>query len=196
MARRRWGGPAREELAGPPASPEEQERAARDVVLRQLTMMARSREQLREKILARGIAEEVAEQVLDRFTEVGLVDDAAFAETLVRTQRESRGLSRRGLAAELRKRGVEGDVAAEALSEIGDEEEFETALRLAQKRAAATSGLDRKVRERRIAGMLARKGYGASVAYRAVREALAAEGAQEEPPCEPAAGWDAAGNTP
>lgn len=170
--RRSSEGPAGEP-AGPPASKEDQERVARDVVLRQLSMMARSREQLREKVLAKGVGEDVAERVLDRFTEVGLVDDAAFAESLVRTQRESRGLSRRGLAAELRRRGVERDVVEEAVSAVGDEEEYETALRLARKRAAATAGLERQVRERRIAGMLARKGYGASVAYRAVREALA-----------------------
>ncbi|MDO5495829.1 MAG: regulatory protein RecX [bacterium] len=172
----RWKkGPAGEP-AGPPASEEEQERAAREIVLRQLAMMARSREQLREKILARGVSEPVAERVLDRFTEVGLVDDAAFAESLVRTQRESRGLSRRGLAAELTKRGVDREVLAEAVAAVGDEDEYETALRLARKRASATAGLERPVRERRIAGMLARKGYGASVAYRAVREAL-----EEEP---------------
>lgn len=172
MTPRRYGGGPDGEPAGPPASPAEQERAAREIVLRQLAIMARSREQLREKILAKGISEDVAEHVLDRFTEVGLVDDAAFAESLVRSKRESRGLSRRGMIAELRKRGVDGEVASEAISGIDDEDEYETALQLARKRAASTRGLERHVRERRIAGMLGRRGFGASVSYRAVRAAL------------------------
>ncbi|HZK04833.1 MAG TPA: regulatory protein RecX [Actinomycetaceae bacterium] len=163
------------EPAGAPATAENQEQAARAIVLRQLTITSRSREQLRVKLEQRGIPDDVSERVLDRFTEVGLIDDAAYAEMLVRTGRESRGLSRRGLAVELRKRGVDGDTAAAAIDAVDDEAEFATALRLAERKAASTIGLERAVRERRIAGMLARKGYGSSVVYRAVGEVLAAD---------------------
>lgn len=165
----------------PPASTEEQLRAAREIVLRQLSYRAHSREQLRGKLASRGVEPEIAEQVLDRFTEVGLVDDAAFAEWVVRSQRDSRGLSRRALAVELHKRGVDGDTAASALTDVQDD--YETALRLAQRKLEATAGLERAVRERRIAGMLARKGYGAAVTFRAVMEALDGEEPQdrEEP---------------
>lgn len=174
MARPRRGlQQAAPEPAGEPATPEQQERAAREIVLRQLTIQARSREQLRVKLEEKGISAQISEQVLDRFTAVGLIDDAAFAESVVRTQMQSRGLSRRGLSRELQQRGVGLEDAAAALDAIDDETEYATALQLARRKAAATAGLDREVRERRIAGMLGRKGYGASISYRAIREALA-----------------------
>lgn len=149
----------------------EQQRAAREIVLRALSVQARSRAQLRTKLDSKGIPPEVSEQVLDRFTEVGLVDDAAYAESIVRN-RGSRGLSRRGLQEEMRRRGVPKEIAAEAVAEVSDESEYDSALRLALKKVAATQGLEPAVRERRIVAMLGRKGYGGSVTYRAVREAL------------------------
>lgn len=173
-----WRRPVGEEPAGPPASPEEQEKLAREVILTQLSMMARSREQLRAKVLDRGVSEEIADAVLARFEEVGLVDDAAFAESLVRMQRESRGLSRRGLRHELTKRGVDAETAAEAVDAIDDEAEYATALELARKKARSVARLERPVQERRIASMLGRKGYGASISYRAMREALAEIGSE------------------
>ncbi len=43
--------------------------------------------------------------ILDRFEEVGLVDDAQYAEMIVRTRHAERGLSRRAISTELRRRG-------------------------------------------------------------------------------------------
>lgn len=145
---------------------------ARELVLRQLTTMPRSREQLRLKLAERGIDPAVITRVLDRFAAVGLVDDAQYAEMLVRTQRESRGLSRRALAQEMRARGISPEDAAGALEALTPQDEEEAALRLARRKARATAGLDRHVRERRILGMLARKGYPSGVSLRAVRTAL------------------------
>lgn len=159
-------------LPGPSVTPAEQERLARAVVLRQLTASPRTREQLRSKLEERGIEPTVATRVLDRFTEVGLVDDAQYAEMLVRTRRESRGLSRRALAQEMRARGVGAEDAAAALESITAADEEANAVALARRKAHATRGLDRQVRERRIAAMLARKGYPAGVAVRALRAAL------------------------
>lgn len=160
------------EPPGPPASPEEQERRAREIVLRQLSMMARSRHQLAEKLRGAGITEPVIAAVLDRFTEVGLVDDAAYAESFVRQGREGRSLSKRALKMELARRGVEGEIAEESLSGITTEDEEGVARRLAEKKARSTAGLEYRVRERRIAGALARKGFAPGVVYRVTREVL------------------------
>ncbi|NLI19535.1 MAG: regulatory protein RecX [Actinomycetales bacterium] len=155
-----------------PTTREQQEATARAVVLRQLSVMARSREQLRLTLGARGIPDEVAAAVLDRFEEVGLVDDSAYADMLVRTQREQRGLSRRALEKEMRRRGVDESAATPALAAITAEDEFATALEQARKKARATRGLERPVRERRIAAMLGRRGYSVDVVLRATRTAL------------------------
>ncbi|WP_445263091.1 regulatory protein RecX [Pseudokineococcus sp. 1T1Z-3] len=149
---------------------------ARAVALRQLTTAPRSRAELAQKMAGKGVQEEVAAAVLDRLEEVGLVDDEAYAGMLVRSRQETRGLARRGLAHELRRKGVEDDVAQGALAEVTDDDERAAAERVVERKLRATRGLDRSVRERRLAGVLARKGYPAGLAYAVVRAALDGEG--------------------
>ena len=149
---------------------------AQAIALRQLTMAPRSRAQLRQAMDRKLVPAEVAEQVLDRLEEVKLVYDTAFAEGYVTYRRRERGLARRALAHELRTKGVDDETARTALDAIDPDDETETARALVARRLAATRGLDRNARIRRLAGMLARKGYPAGTAMAVVREALAAEG--------------------
>ncbi len=150
------------------------EAVARAIVLRQLTMRPRSRSQLAQKLRERGCPQDVAARVLDRMTEVGLVDDEAYAELLVRSKRATRGLARRALASELRSHGIEPEVADEALDAVGSEQERALAEELVAKRLRTLQGLDAQVQARRLAGMLARKGYPGEVAWPVIRDALAA----------------------
>jgi len=147
--------------------------AARQIVLRQLAMAPRSRAELAQKLAQRGCTAEVADAVLDRMTQVGLVDDEAYAHMLVRTQQAGRGLARRALARELRTKGIEGELADEALSSITDEDERDRARALVDKKLRAMHGLGLEVQTRRLAGMLARKGYSPSLSYAVIREAVA-----------------------
>ncbi|WP_459643064.1 regulatory protein RecX [Kineococcus sp. NUM-3379] len=153
---------------------------ARAIVLRQLTMAPRSRAQLAEKLATRDVPDDVAARVLDRFEEVGLVDDAAYAEMLVRSRQQTRGLARRALAQDLRRKGVDDDTAREALAGVTSEDEETAARELVARKLRTTRGVDPVKRAQRLAGMLARKGYGAGVAYRVVRDALDAEDAPVE----------------
>jgi regulatory protein len=120
----------------------------------------------------RGIPEEAAAAVLARFTEVGLIDDAAFARAWVESRHHGKGLARRALSAELKQRGVDGPDIKAAVSALDPADEFATARRLVAKGLGGTRGKPLPVRVRRLVGMLARKGYPAPVAYRVVREAL------------------------
>lgn len=156
----------------PSAVPDAHE-VARQIVLRQLAMTARSRAQLESKLAERGCPPQVAAQVLDRMQEVGLVDDEAYAGMLVRSQVATRGLSRRGLAYELRKKGIDADLAEQALDQVAPDDERQTARALVDKKMRTMAGLDKDVKTRRLAGMLARKGYSAGLAYAVIREALA-----------------------
>jgi regulatory protein len=151
------------------------ESVARSIALRLLTAAPRSRAQLEDALARRGVPAEVSERVLDRFTEVHLIDDVVYAEMLVRTRHSERGLARRALAQELRTRGIAADVAAEALAGLGPEDEEAAARDLVRRRAPSTAGLDPLRRRRRLAGMLARKGYGPGLALRVVDEALGPE---------------------
>ncbi len=125
----------------------------------------------------REIDEDVAEEILGRLEDVGLVDDAAFAAAWVESRHAGRGLARKALAHELRRRGVEDPLVDLAVADLDPEREFATAQALAARRLAGTRGLDAQVRIRRVAGVLARKGYSEALSFRVIREALEAEGA-------------------
>ncbi|UUU39646.1 recombination regulator RecX [Streptomyces sp. NBC_00162] len=169
--RDRGGREGRQEL--PPQSPEEQARA---ICLRLLTGSPRTRRQLADALDKRGIPEEVSQQVLSRYEEVGLIDDAAFAGAWVESRHRGRGLARRALAQELRTKGVHATLVQEALEQLDSDQEEQTARELVERKLRATQGLERDKRIRRLAGMLARKGYPEGMALRVVRRALEAEG--------------------
>jgi regulatory protein len=127
--------------------------------------------------------------VLDRFGEVGLIDDAMFARAWVESRHTGRGLAKRALAFELRRRGVEPSVVDRAVSALPAEQEEQTARALVAAKLASTRMLDPTARTRRLAGMLARKGYPPGLAFRVVRDALAEEGiADDQLPETPASG--------
>ena len=146
---------------------------ARQIVLRQLAMAPRSRAELMQKLEQRDCPAEVAATVLDRMTEVGLIDDQAYAQMLVRSQQSGRGLARRALARELRTKGIEDHLVEQALATISDEDERDRARALVDKRLRAMHGLGIDVQTRRLAGMLARKGYSSGVTFAVIREAIA-----------------------
>ncbi|MFF4686842.1 recombination regulator RecX [Streptomyces sp. NPDC001307] len=164
----------RGESSGDPAE------RARAICLRLLTGTPRTRKQLADALRKREIPEEVAEEVLSRFEEVGLIDDSAFADAWVESRHHGRGLARRALAQELRTKGVDSTLIDEAVSQLDSEQEEATARELVARKLRATRGLDRDKRLRRLAGMLARKGYPEGMALRVVRQALEEEGEDTE----------------
>ena len=145
--------------------------------LRLLTLAPRTRAQLADALRKHGVPDDIAEDVLGRFTDVGLIDDAAFARAWVESRHHGRGLSARALSAELRRRGVDDDQIRAAVDELSPEAEAETARLLVARKLAATRGLAPQARTRRLAGLLARKGYPPGLAFRVIREALEADGA-------------------
>ncbi|MFJ1640854.1 MULTISPECIES: recombination regulator RecX [unclassified Streptomyces] len=162
---------------GEPRDPVEQ---ARNICLRLLTGTPRTRKQLADALRKREIPDEAAEEVLSRFEDVGLIDDAAFADAWVESRHHGRGLARRALVRELRTKGVDSAVIDEAVGQLDSEQEEATARELVARKLRSTRGLDRDKRLRRLAGMLARKGYGEGLALRVVRQALEEEGEDTE----------------
>ncbi|MEV6022278.1 recombination regulator RecX [Streptomyces sp. NPDC052036] len=168
---------SRAEKGEPPADPVEQARA---ICLRLLTGSPRTRKQLADALRKREIPDDVAEEVLSRLEEVGLIDDGAFADAWVESRHHGRGLARRALARELRTKGVDSTLIGEAVGQLDTEQEEATARELVARKLRATRGLDRDKRLRRLAGMLARKGYSEGMALRVVRQALEDEGEDVE----------------
>jgi regulatory protein len=143
---------------------------AREICLRQLSARACSRAELATALGRRGVAPEIADAVLGRLAEVGLIDDGAFAAELVRSGHEHRGLGRRALAADLARRGVDEEVGAAALEVVHPEDEQARARELLGRRRQSLERLAPEARARRIAGLLARKGYAADVVARVLAD--------------------------
>lgn len=145
-------------------------------MLRQLTSSPKSRLQLSRKLAERNVPEDVAEAVLDRFEEVRLVDDADFAEMWVRSRSQTRKLAKGALRRELADKGIDPETAAGALEQLSDADEEAAARALVERKLRGFTGHeDRAERDkttRRLASMLARKGYQPSLAFRVVGEAL------------------------
>ena len=174
----------RREPAPLPSDPDELRELARNIVLRHLTGAPRSRHQLEERLADRGIPEDVGAEVLDRMEAVRLVDDAAFAETLVRSRHRGRGLARSALRRELKEKGVDGETAEEALEAVTGEDERAAAEELVAKKIRTRpvptgrdpeSRAERDRHVRRLVAMLGRKGYAPGLAFSVVRDAIDAQ---------------------
>jgi regulatory protein len=148
------------------------ESAARSIGLKLLDRAPRTRSELAGAMARRGVPDDAAAAVLDRFAEVGLIDDAAFATAWVDSRHHGRGLARRALASELRRRGIDEEIASEALSAVSIDDETIAADALVRRRLRSMSGLSREVKTRRLVAMLGRKGFGGSLAYGVVSRAL------------------------
>ncbi|MEV8000637.1 regulatory protein RecX [Pseudarthrobacter oxydans] len=149
---------------------------AQNIVYRQLTASAKSRLQLARKLAERNIPEDVAEAVLDRFQEARLINDAEFADMWVRSRSQSRKLAKGALRRELAEKGIDQETAAAALDQLTDADEEAAARQLVERKLRPGTDLqDQAARDkatRRLASMLARKGYQPSQAFRIVNEVM------------------------
>ena len=157
-----------------PADPKREEQA-RDVCLRLLTVRARTRAELEAALTKRGYPDDVSARVLDRLVDVGLLDDAAFAEQWVRTRRANAGKGKRALAAELRTKGVDPELIAETLDSV-DAGEWRVRAEELVATKLRREKLDDEVKvTRRLVAMLARRGYHQGMALDVVSTQLAQE---------------------
>ncbi len=164
---------------GPDADPGA---VAREIALRLLDVRDRTRRELERALAKRRVPEEAARAVLDRLTEVGLIDDRRFADATFDGQ-QRRQRSTRALRQELRTKGVDAEVIEQAASEVDDETDLAVARELVAKRARSLERFPHQVRYRRMAGQLARRGFSASVIATALRELPSDE--VDEGPSEP-----------
>ncbi|MGH3752835.1 MAG: regulatory protein RecX [Pseudonocardiaceae bacterium] len=138
--------------------------------MRLLTVRPRSRAELAEALRRSGIPEEVGEPVLDRLGEVGLVNDAVFAESVVHSGHRHRGLGSWALSTELRRRRVPDEIAGEAVAAVQPEDEQQRARELVRRKLRSSTARDPNTLVRRLAGMLSRRGYSEELTVRVVRD--------------------------
>ena len=146
--------------------------AAKQVLLRRLSHAPRTRKELAKDLKDKDISDEVANVALDRFEEVGLINDQDLASNYVSSQYERKGLGKNALRQQLRAKGVSDDVALEAISQISDDQEFQAAFALACKKIRSLQRDDAKTQLRKIVGVLARKGYSSNLAFSVAKEVI------------------------
>lgn len=156
------------------------ESVARAIALRKLAVAPQTRAQLDDAMARRGVPTQIRDRVLERFDDVGLIDDAMFARMWIESRHAGRGLAKKALAHELRRRGIDSALVDDAVAELTPEQEEAMARALVERKLRLMQGLDAATRTRRLAGMLARKGYPAGLAFRVVREALERQGVGED----------------
>src|ERR1700751_1676634 len=161
----------------PSISEPSREELARALCLRLLTARARTRAELAGQLAKRGYPDDLSTRVLDRLTDVGLLDDADFAEQWVHSRRANAGKGKRALAAELHTKGVDNDVITSVLGGINPAAERGRAEQLVRSRLRREKvGDDADVRvSRRLVAMLARRGFDQTLAYDVVSAELTTE---------------------
>lgn len=152
----------------------------REIALKALDRRAYGRAELGQYLARKGADEAVIEQVLDRFTEVGLIDDAAFASQWVDGRHRGRKLPRRALVNELRRKGLDDEVIAEAVAPIDREAEELAAHQLAVSKARSLHTQPYDVALRRLVGVLGRRGFNGGLAWAAAKAALAERGDESD----------------
>jgi len=161
--------PAERAAAGDPAAVAHDAERAREIALRSLNHAPRSAAQLRHKLISREVDPELADEIIQRYREVGLIDDAALAASIVRTRRAEKGLAPRAIRTELVRKGFEPALIDDVLADW-DGSIDPRALELARRKWDASSGADEATRTRRVVSLLARKGYSPSAAFAVVKE--------------------------
>lgn len=157
-----------------PETPSEAAERGRAILLRTLTRAPRSRFELRQRLIDRDIDPEIADELLDRFEEVGLIDDAQYAAMIVRTRHAERGQARRAIAQELRRKGISDAHAHDALAQLDSDDEMQRARELVARRIDSVRALPRDRAMRRLIGYLGRRGYSTSQALSVIQPALEA----------------------
>lgn len=170
----------------PEDAPGDPETVAKQICLRQLTAAAKPRAALADVLRRRGIPDDVAHSVLDRFTEVGLIDDEAYAAAYVSTKQRDRSLGAGALRVELRRKGLDDEIVAAAVADIDDVDERARAADLVARRIDAAMQRGSVAARRRLVGLLARRGYPSGLAYAVVSDAVAAYLAEFPDPDDPA----------
>ncbi len=169
MSRRR-----REPPADRPEEAADPESVVRSILLRRLSAAPRTRAELEKDLAQRGADPRVSAAVLDRFEEVGLIDDEAFASMWVESRHRGKALARSVLRQELRHRGIDSETIDAAVERIDDDDEWTRAREFARSKVRIKPGEDPRKALQRLAGQLARKGYPGGMCYSVAREALGA----------------------
>lgn len=144
----------------------EEMRKVRESALRLLGYRARSRAELRQRLLQKGFESSLVDEVLAALDRSGLINDAEFSESWVRARTGSRPMGRTRIAAELRQKGVDREVIDEALRTVDPDVEMDLALAVGRRKMEQLRDVDLHSARRKLAAALMRRGFPSEVCVR------------------------------
>ena len=141
--------------------------------LRFLEARQRSTAEVRRRLIGAGYREELVTGAIGQLTELGMLDDAAFAQTWVESRDRARPRSERALRRELAVKGIDREIVEGTMDERAagsPDADAEAARRLLQRNAGALARVpDPRARRERAYALLARNGFDSEVAAAAAR---------------------------
>jgi len=135
---------------------EDQRREALAAALRLVALGPRSEKEVRDRLRRRAFPVAAVDAAVERLRELGYLDDAAFARFFVEARQAAVPRSRRALAFELSRRGVDRETAGAAVETLSDED---AAYAAASRRLRSLRCLDRVTFTRRLGAFLANRGF-------------------------------------
>jgi regulatory protein len=148
-----------------------------------LSYRPRSEKEVRDRLRRGGFEQDAIEHAIARLHEWRYLDDADFARRWVENRTAHRPRGRRLLQQELRHKGIDVEIAREAIDDA-DLDETGAAEALARRRLPAYAGDDPAALRRRLGAYLARRGYAYDVIRIALDRALGEADEMEDPPPE------------
>jgi regulatory protein len=129
---------------------------AHNAALRLLAYRPRSEREIRQRLFRRGLPPQVVQETIARLREQGLLSDDAFARFWVETRDQNSPRGRRLLWKELSAKGIEREIARQAIDAVAEED---AALRAAQNKARQLQGEEYPTFRRRLGDFLLRRGF-------------------------------------
>ena len=166
-----------------------------EAAARSLSGAPRSRKSLEERLITAGYPVEHVRTAVARLVEIGHIDDERFGQALLDSRDRSRQRGDRALLQELRRRGIDDELAQRLLAQRaagesqGTEPVWGATLRVgeehaegAEERAARAAlaklrlrGGDVRAEAQRLAQGLARRGFPSALSWRLARERVESE---------------------
>lgn len=140
-----------------------------EAALQLISYRPRAERELRSRLRRKGFSDLAIEKTVERMLHWGYLNDESFAEQWVNSRLRGKPRGARLLRQELLAKGVDREVAQEAI-DAAEIDEYSAAMSLARKRYERLSGLEPEVRERRLSAYLARRGYDWGLIRRILRE--------------------------
>ncbi len=138
---------------------------------RLLDYRMRTRSELDQRLLKKGYPIKVVEKVIEKMSQLGLIDDSRFADAFIASKIAAKPIGRRELERGLREKGISKEAAQTAVLQVSDEDtQLELAMKAARTKMRSLRRFEPRKRQEKIVAFLARRGFDWDVIKKATRK--------------------------